>query len=92
MHVIARLKVKDWGQFKKAFSAKAEARKARSCEQVSIFRQTVFPGALHEMGSTESVRGFLGNPELKQYQKEVAGVIDGPHVTIYEDADVIETN
>jgi hypothetical protein len=26
-HVIARLKVRDWDQFKEAFSAKAEARK-----------------------------------------------------------------
>jgi quinol monooxygenase YgiN len=94
-HVIARLKVKEWDQFEKAFSAKAEARKARGCERVSIYRDPADRNSLvlyMKWGSSEAVRSFLSNPELKQYQKDVAGVIEGPQVTIYEDSDVIRTN
>ena len=37
-HVIGRIKVKDYDQFEKAFAGKAEARKAKGCERVSIYR------------------------------------------------------
>jgi hypothetical protein len=40
----------------------------------------------------DAAKAFMGNPELKQYQKDVAGVVDGPHVTFYEDTDVTRTN
>ena len=94
-HVIARVKVKDGISSRRLFSAKAEARKARGCERVSIYRDPADRNSLvlyMKWGSSEAVRSFLSNPELKQYQKDVAGVIEGPQVTIYEDNDVIRTN
>jgi quinol monooxygenase YgiN len=94
-HVIARLKVRDWDQFQRAFAAKADARKAKGCERVSIYRDPADRNSLvlyMKWASAENVRGFLANPELKQYQKEVAGVVEGPQYTIYEDSDVVRTN
>ena len=94
-HVIARVKVKDYDQFEKAFTAKAEARKAKGCERVSIYRDPADRNSLvlyMKWTTSDGAKGFLGNPELKQYQKDVAGVIDGPHHAIYEDSDVTRTN
>jgi quinol monooxygenase YgiN len=94
-HVIARLKVKDWDQFQRAFAGKAEARKARGCERVSIYRDPADRNSLllyMKWASTDNVKSFLANPELKQYQKEVAGVVEGPEYTIYEESDVTRTN
>ena len=94
-HSIARAKVKDYDQFAKAFAAKAEARKAKGCERVSIYRDPADRNSLliyMKWATLDAAKAFLGNPELKQYQKDVAGVVDGPHVTFYEDTDVTRTN
>jgi quinol monooxygenase YgiN len=94
-HVIGRVKVKDYDQFEKAFAAKAEARKARGCESVSIFRDPADRNSLvlHMRWATvDAAKAFFGNPELKQYQKDVGGVVEGPHITIYDDSDITRTN
>ncbi|MDP2603666.1 MAG: antibiotic biosynthesis monooxygenase [Deltaproteobacteria bacterium] len=94
-HSIARAKVKDYDQFAKAFAAKAEARKAKGCERVSIYRDPADRNSLliyMKWATLDAAKAFMGNPELKQYQKDVAGVVDGPHVTFYEDTDVTRTN
>jgi quinol monooxygenase YgiN len=94
-HLISRIKVKDYDQFEKAFAAKAEARKAKGCERVTIYRDPAEKNSLvlyMKWATSEAAKAFLGNPELKQYQKDVAGVVDGPHVTFYEDSDVTRTN
>jgi quinol monooxygenase YgiN len=94
-HALGQVKVRDFDQFEKAFAAKAEARKAKGCESVSIFRDPADRNSLvlHMRWKTvDAAKAFLGNPELKQYQKNVAGVVEGPHITIYEDSDVVRTN
>lgn len=94
-HVIGRVKVKDYDQFAKAFAAKAEARKAKGCERVTILRDPADRNSLVLLmiwATLDAAKAFLGNPELKQYQKDVAGVVDGPHITFYEDSDVTRTN
>ena len=94
-YVIGRVKVNDFGQFEKAFAAKAEARKAKGCERVSIYRDPADRNSLllyMKWTTLDAAKGFFGNPELKQYQKDVGGVVDGPHITFYEDSDVIRTN
>jgi quinol monooxygenase YgiN len=94
-HVIARLKVKDYNQWEKAFAAKAEARKAKGCERVTILRDPADRNSvvlLAIWATVDTAKAFLGNPELKQYMKDVAGVVDGPHITVYEDSDVTRTN
>lgn len=94
-HVIARAKVKDYDQFTKAFAAKAEARKARGCERVTILRDPADRNSLVLLmiwATSDAAKSFLGNPELKQYAKDVGGVVDGPHFTVYEDSDVTRTN
>ena len=88
-HVIARAKVKDFDQFAKAFGAKAEARKAKGCERVSIYRDPADGNSLllyMKWATSDAAKGFLHNPELKQYARDVGGVIDGPHFTVYEDS------
>ena len=42
--------------------------------------------------TVDAAKAFFGNPELKQYQKDVGGVVEGPHITIYDDSDVTRTN
>ncbi len=94
-HVIGRVTVEDYDRFEKAFAAKAEARKAKGCERVSIYRDPADRNSLllyMRWATLDGAKAFLGNPELKQYQKDVAGVVDGPHVTFYEDSDVTRTN
>ena len=94
-HVIGRVTVVDYDRFEKAFAAKAEARKAKGCERVSIYRDPADRNSLllyMRWATLDGAKAFLGNPELKQYQKDVAGVVDGPHVTFYEDSDVTRTN
>lgn len=94
-HSIARVKVKDYDQFAKAFAAKAEARKAKGCERVTIYRDPADRNSLvlyMKWATLDAAKAFLANPELKQYQKDVAGVVDGPHITFYEDSDLTRTN
>lgn len=94
-HVIGRVKVKDYDQFEKAFAGKAEARKAKGCERVSIYRDPADRNSLvlyMKWATLDGAKEFLADPEVKQYQKDVAGVVDGPHVTFYEDSDVVRTN
>jgi heme-degrading monooxygenase HmoA len=81
------LKVKDYEQWKKAFDAHIEQRKAAGEISFQVFRKMDDPNTLTVLTiqeSEERVREFLGSSDLKQAMEE-SGVIEvGPFLFLEE--------
>ena len=78
--IIVRHKVKDYEEFKVAFDAFAENRKAGGEKSFRILHQDDDPNnvfAIVEYDSLENARTFFSTPELKEAMGN-AGVIDQP--------------